>query len=86
MSQSCNAATSAERFCYCLALLVSLAIALDAWLTLGPLVQGSLMAAAVVRRLRGERAGHPVERTTRTSNVYENVARSSMEMAVKKDT
>lgn len=46
MSQSCNAATSAERFCYCLALLVSLAIALDAWLTLGPLVQGSLMAAA----------------------------------------
>ncbi len=50
----------AERFVHCLALLVSLTIALDAWLTLGPLVQGTLVAAAVLRRLRGQSSRAPV--------------------------
>ncbi len=50
----------AERFVHCLALLVSLTIALDAWLTLGLLVQGTLVAAAVLRRLRGHSDGVPV--------------------------
>ena len=50
----------AERFVHCLALLVSLTIALDTWLTLGPLVQGTLVAAAVLRRLRGHSDRVPI--------------------------
>jgi N-acyl homoserine lactone hydrolase len=49
--RECSLPVGAGGFGYCLALLVSLAIALEAWLTLGPLVQGAIVAAAVVKRL-----------------------------------
>ncbi len=49
-----HAAQRREKFGYCMALFVSLTIVIDAWLTLGPLVQGTIMATAVLRRLRGK--------------------------------
>ncbi len=77
LGQGCSAIVSGERFGCCLPLLVSLTTALDVWLTLGPLVQGTIMAAAVLRRLRGKES---------RASGGTNVARTRMDMAVEKDT
>jgi hypothetical protein len=55
-SQGCNVAVRRDRFGNCLFVLIALMIAVDDWLTLGPWAQGPVVAAAVLRRLRGERS------------------------------
>jgi hypothetical protein len=55
-SQGCNTAMRRDRFGNGLFPLIALMIVVDAWLTLGPWAQGPVVAAAVLRRLRGERS------------------------------
>ncbi len=71
------AAHRREKFGNWMALFLSLTIVIDAWLTLGPLVQGTIMTTAVLRRLRGKKSGAPGGA---------NATGSPMEIAVKKDT
>jgi hypothetical protein len=56
MSERCKVVMRAGRLSSWPFVFVAMTIAADGWLMLGPLAQSTLMAAALLRRLRGKRA------------------------------